>query len=248
MEIAPPILDITTEQSAAFARKGRIQLRGVLPTKTAQLVHGRVKALDWRLVLNENGQHIDLHKVQLDALGPEKVKLFKAQATARAATEFQYLYENFPVHDRLKNGHKNGLGLDPVIAAVHAAFNSAAFREQLFTLTGERTDFCDMQATRYRSGHFLTSHDDGVEGKNRRLAYVLNLSKRWRAEWGGQLVFEDAFGQTGRQNGGQDEESLLPLFNALSLFRVPQPHHVSRVLPKAKSSRLSLTGWFRQNG
>ncbi len=235
-----PILTVTAEQSAAFARKGRIQLRGVLPTKTAQLVYGSVKALDWRLVLNENGQHIDLHKVQLDALGPEKVKLFKAQATARAATEFQYLYENFPVYDRLKNRTKNDLGFDPVIAAVHAAFSSAAFREQLFTLTGEQVDFCDMQATRYRSGHFLTSHDDGVDGKNRRLAYVLNLSKRWRADWGGQLVFEDAL--------GRDEESLLPLFNALSLFRVPQPHHVSRVLPKAKSSRLSLTGWFRQGG
>jgi Rps23 Pro-64 3,4-dihydroxylase Tpa1-like proline 4-hydroxylase len=31
-----------------------------------------------------------------------------------------------------------------------------------------------------------------VAGKNRVAAYVLNLTPRWRVEWGGLLMFHDA--------------------------------------------------------
>ena len=41
-------------------------------------------------------------------------------------------------------------------------------------------------------------------------------------------------------------DTFVPLWNSLSLFRVPQPHVVSLVAPWAGSPRYSITGWFRR--
>lgn len=126
--------------------------------------------------------------------------------------------------------------IDDFLAAF-ALMNTAPVRDLLRTVTGRATDFCDMQATRYRSGHFLTTHDDNAgPKKNRKLAYVLGLTEGWSAVWGGQLQFlED----------GRVVDAFAPRFNTLSVFAVPFPHHVSQVASFAPKPRYSLTGWFR---
>lgn len=101
----------------------------------------------------------------------------------------------------------------------------------------ESITYADMQATRYSKGHFLTEHDDNVQGKNRIAAYVLNLTPKWRNDWGGALVFPNK-----NIPGGQ---LFYPKFNALNIFSVPQKHSVSYVTPFAGEHRYSITGWFR---
>ena len=93
------------------------------------------------------------------------------------------------------------------------------------------------QATRFDPGHFLTCHDDSVEGKNRLFAYVLNLSQVWRPDWGGSLQFFNSEGNV--------EEAYTPAFNTLNMFRVPADHSVGIVAPFAGASRYSITGWLR---
>lgn len=100
--------------------------------------------------------------------------------------------------------------------------------------------FADAQATRYRPGHVLTGHDDAAEGKNRLYAYVLNLTREWRADWGGVLAFEGTDGHV--------EEGFAPAFNALNLFAVPMRHAVTQVASFAPRDRLSITGWLRSDG
>lgn len=221
---------------AEFGVDSRIQIRNFLLGDAAAKLREALLALEWRLVLNENGKHIDIHPQQVKQIGAAKMRLIKEAAQARAVHEFQYLYENFPVYDCLKSG----TAVDPLIKSVYGALNAPEFRQCLSALTGKPIDYCDIQATRYRAGHFLTTHDDGIEGKNRQLAFVLNLSQRWRTSWGGQLEFLDGAGEV--------EQTLSPVFNTLSLFAVPQPHRVTRVASSAKSSRLALTGWFRTRG
>lgn len=216
-----------------FRDTGRLQVRNFLKNESAEALRTSLGELPWRLVLNENGKHIDIHPVQIQQLGAKKVRLIKKAAQSRARQEFQYLYENYPVFD-IANARGD---LPEIIESVFKNLNGQDFRNQLSEMTGLPVDFCDIQATRYRPGHFLTTHDDGVEGKNRQLAYVLNLSQRWREGWGGCLKFTD--------KGGHVIDRYLPVFNSLSLFRVPQDHEVTRVRPSAKSSRVSLTGWFR---
>ena len=218
-----------------FAQTGRIQIRNFLKRDHALELRESVAALDWRLVLNENGKHIDIHPLQLRQIPSDILTQIKKAARDRAKTQFQYLYENFPVFDILKTGGK----VDPVVSAVYAALNSSAFKARLTELTGLSVDYCDIQATRYRAGHFLNIHDDDVEGKNRQLAFVLNLSQSWRKSWGGTLDFVDQYGTV--------EDRFVPVFNSLSLFKVPKLHKVSSVKPSSNGPRLSLTGWFRVN-
>lgn len=218
---------------AQFAQRGRVQIRSFLDAGFAQKLSQAVAALEWRLVLNEGKKHFDIHPLQIKQLGAQKMRLIRQAAQARAGREFQYLYENYPVFDILKAGKP----IDPLILGVYKALNTPEFHQRLTELTALPVDFCDIQATRYRAGHFLTEHDDAVDGKNRQMAFVLSLSPRWKASWGGRLEFFD-------ENGGV-EDTLIPTFNALSLFRVPQPHQVTKVNIAAKTPRLSLTGWFR---
>jgi Rps23 Pro-64 3,4-dihydroxylase Tpa1-like proline 4-hydroxylase len=97
--------------------------------------------------------------------------------------------------------------------------------------------FVDAQATRYLPGHFLTTHDDAVEGKKRRAAYIFNFTPDWRSDWGGYLQLLDEAGNVRR--------GLMPSFNTLNILAVPQRHNVSLVAPFAGGIRLSISGWLR---
>ena len=68
---------------------------------------------------------------------------------------------------------------------------------------------------------------------------MINLSRDWLPDWGGLLQFLDPAER-------RVVDTFVPLWNSLSLFRVPQPHVVSLVAPWAGSPRYSITGWFRR--
>ena len=91
--------------------------------------------------------------------------------------------------------------------------------------------------SKYKGGNFLSPHSDRGNGK---LAFVLNLTKNWKPQYGGILHF---------MNNDKTEiiESFMPLFNNLMLFEVPEngiPHFVSHVVPYLRYERYSITGWF----
>ena len=90
----------------------------------------------------------------------------------------------------------------------------------------------DGHASRYAPGQFLTTHDDHIEAKSRRAAYVMNLTPRWRPDWGGLLLFYDRLGNVTR--------GYTPGFNMLNLFAVPQAHAVSWVTPLAAVPRFRV--------
>ncbi len=118
--------------------------------------------------------------------------------------------------------------------------NSPAFIDFARAVTGDdRIDLADAQASRYRPGHVLTAHNDVSPGKNRLYGYVLNFSRDWRADWGGNLVF---YGPDGNIQMGWS-----PAFNALNLFVVPTLHAVTEVASFAARDRLSIVGWLRSN-
>ena len=220
----------------AFAEKGRLQIRDFLKAEDAEAIVSRIGELEWNLVMNDRDRHIDLPVSQLETLGLDRIKAAIAQAKTRAADEFQYVYENYPVADAYASGRLKDAGL----RSAFEFMNSSEMCRFLEQVTGSQVDFCDMQATKYGPGHLLTPHDDGVEGKNRKFAYVLNLTKGWSPVWGGQLQFIEA--------DDTISDSFVPSFNTLSVFTVPKPHHVSQVASFAPYSRVSLTGWYRTRG
>jgi SM-20-related protein len=219
--------------SKRFAEGGRLQIEDFLEPPDARELAASLSNLDWRLVLNSGIRHVDLSAAQLAAMAPARQAAILEEVKKHAAHGFQYLYENYPVTDIAEAGQLD----HKLLKAAYELTNSEAVRGLLQKITGESTDFCDMQATRYSAGHFLTVHSDDAPEKNRKLAYVLSLTEGWQATWGGQLQFLAERGGVAR--------SYVPRFNALSLFRTPTPHHVSQVANFAPIGRVSLTGWFR---
>ena len=134
-------------------------------------------------------------------------------------------------------------GTDPqlVLHAVVDFLNSPQFLDFARQLTGDPAiRMVSAIGVRYRAGHFLRAHNDLANDENRAFAYVINLSRQWSPDWGGLLHFLDP-------EQRRVVDTFTPLWNSLSLFRVPQPHVVSLVAPWAGSARYSITGWFRRD-
>lgn len=219
---------------ARLASTGRVQIPDVLDDASAAMLldEARLRTPFQTVTLGGKG-HVDLPAAWLEGLTPAQRTDMGRAAQEAAAERFHYLYDNHPLWDLDEAGR-----LDGVWKAWLAFANSEAFLGPMREITGEpRIAFADAQVTRYRRGHFLTAHDDGIEGKNRYFAYVLNLSPRWKIEWGGLLMFHG--------DDGHVAEAFLPNFNSLNLLRVPALHSVSQVSLFAGDDRLAITGWLR---
>lgn len=219
----------------AFRRFGRIHIPGFLTEASAARIHQALAAetLWWRSTLG-GGQTVDVPVEQLDALPPDQHARFMQAAHAEAREGFHYMFDNLRLSDLAARGE----AMAPALAETYAMLNSAAFIDFVAAVTGDdRPNFVDAQATRYQPGHYLTLHDDKKPQAGRLYAYVLNLTPRWRVDWGGLLAFID--------DDGHVAEAYTPAWNALNLFRVPQGHAVTSVAPFAGADRLSITGWVR---
>ena len=223
-------------QAAGVLRRfGRVHLTEVLPDATARALHRSLaEETPWRRHLCAGESDVALPIEAFEARPDDWRRDVYAAVRASAAAGFSYLFDNYPVAEALEAGSRLGV----LVEQVYDALNSDVGLQWLRAVTGEpRVAYVDAQATRFLPGHFLTQHDDGVAGKDRLYAYVLNLTPEWRADWGGLLLFTDGDGHVA--------EGYTPAFNALNLMRVPQAHLVSEVASYAPVPRLSVTGWIR---
>jgi hypothetical protein len=221
--------------TAAYARFGRVQIAGALTAPCAKRAYECLcNEVPWQLHFNDADRTYDLPANQLQLL-PEANRVLLLDAIhAKAQTRFQYLFNNFPIYDAYHAGREHAL----YVMRMLEFLNSEAFLKFARAVTANRSiSLVDAQATLYRGGHFLTCHDDLVEGKARVAAYVLSFTPQWRADWGGILNFLD--------EGDDVVEGYTPRFNALNIFKVPQRHSVSYVTPFAQAGRYSISGWFR---
>jgi len=222
--------------SAVYARHGRVHIPALFPADVAARIYqAMVSETPWSRVVSGETRHFDFGPGGWAAV-PDDKRIELAHAVhQKGRAGFAYFYDSFPVADL----HEAGQHLDSYLMRVYEFLNSESFLEFARAVTGAATiAFADAQATCYRPGDFLTAHDDGIEGKRRRAAYILNFTPAWRADWGGLLQFLD--------RDGHVAEAYTPAFNALNLVRVPQPHAVSYVNPLAAAARYSITGWLRE--
>jgi Rps23 Pro-64 3,4-dihydroxylase Tpa1-like proline 4-hydroxylase len=90
----------------------------------------------------------------------------------------------------------------------------------------------------YRQGDFLATHTDQGNGV---VAFVLNLTKDWRPEYGGMLHVETSPNCYSAVN---------PEFNSLVIMEIKEGedlnHFVSEVTKSAPDNRIAISGWFTQ--
>lgn len=236
-----PTLAPQSQAALATARTrlrstGRAQLTDLLTEASADHLRREAETVDYNIVTRRSTGHVDLPAAWLASLEPSRRQALGEAVQAAATDEFQYLYDNHPIHDLAEAG-----AAAPVWADLVTFLNGEAFLGLMREVTGEpRIALADAQLTRFRKGHFLTSHDDTAEGKHRYFAYVLGLTPSWRIDWGGLLAFHGADGNVA--------EAFTPRFNTLNLLRVPQPHSVTQVALSAGADRISVTGWLRGRG
>lgn len=228
-----PALDVAA-LTDGFRRYRRVSIADFLDVDGAAALHANLRDRhDWVQVLNSGDKVFELDRQVRAGMEENRRRDLDQAVYENARLGFQYRYETIRVPDADEN---RAVMADP-IADFARFMSSDDICSFLRTVTGaDDVTFADAQATSYSSGDFLTAHDDFVPGKNRRAAYVLGLTPQWRAEWGGLLLFHDPDGRI---------DGMVPSFNRLNLFAVPQPHSVSLVTPSAAHSRYAITGWLR---
>jgi Rps23 Pro-64 3,4-dihydroxylase Tpa1-like proline 4-hydroxylase len=218
-----------------YAGGGSVSIPGFLPTQEAEALAAElVRSTDWLEIFRAGDNVYEMPEAAYVALDDARKDALRAKVEAAARHELQYRYRALRVAEDQSARAARGLLVDRFADRM----NSPPVLQFLRSVTG-RDDivFADAQATDYRGGDFLTTHDDAIEGKDRVAAYVFSLTRRWQADWGGLLMFED----------GERVSGFIPDFNALRLFSVPSTHHVSFVVPWADERRLSITGWLRSS-
>lgn len=225
-----------TALARAFAADGFVHISNFLAGDAAERLHAMLRARqDWRQVVTTESGAVELDRATRAALAPEQARALDDAVYARARTGFQYRFETIRVPDGADARAKS----DDPLAALAEWLSQGEARDFLRRVTGAGdVDFADAQGTAYSPGDFLTGHDDRIEGKDRRAAYVLGLTPVWRTEWGGLLLFHEPDGHVSR--------GLMPTFNSLNLFAVPKMHSVSEVTRAAAYRRYAVTGWLRR--
>jgi SM-20-related protein len=217
------------------SRAWRVRLRHWLPETLASSLQGTLgESLPWDWAFQQNGTPQAVPQSQIVTLARAQISNLWASIHREAAEGFQFSFRKYSIVEALRASQLDSEALHTFIRLIANAETISSVR----TLTGcNDIARVDAQATRYDAGDFLTVHTDDNDAKYvRRVAYVLNLSRVWRADWGGLLHFHDEHGRI--------IETFVPEFNTLNLFSVPQSHSVSMVTPFAGEPRLAITGWF----
>jgi SM-20-related protein len=229
-----PSLDVMS-LGERFARDGRVLIDDILLPDAADLLYQcLLNEIPWEAVFRREQQVVTLEQADLARLEPDQVEQIMAAIHRQAQRDFQFIYWKFSMVDAYRRQQLPHLLTHRLLEALA----SPEMLERVRQITGQHDiRRVDAQATLYRPGNFLTAHTDDDDGQFvRRTAYVIQLCRNWKADWGGLLHFLDA-------NGGVTQ-TFTPRFNSMALFRVPQSHAVSMVTPFALGPRLGIAGWF----
>lgn len=241
IEAAPPRLlinpDLDLEALArTYAAEKRVRIYGLLCEGAVELHEQLETRQDWLHLISTGDGVIELDRKARADMSARRWAEIEAAAHARARTGFQYRYFGLRVPNEKERG-----GAHDLLSEFSRLMQSKPMLDLLRAVTGhDGVAFTDGHATAYGPGDFLTGHDDDVAGKNRLAAYVYGLTPNWRLEWGGMLLFHGPMDRTA--------SGLVPRFNTLDLFTVPQQHSVSEVTASAPHRRYAVTGWLRGNG
>ena len=228
-----PRLDIEA-LALKFAERGRIRIDNALRPEVAEFLRTTLENdVPWYLAFRDGSGDRKLSQAEWDALDPAERKRIDAEFNELARTGFQFSYCSYMMITAYLNGQDPDLPLHRVVELLNrqdwigpmaGIIGNAAVRR------------ANCQATLYRPGDFLSVHNDFSDTEPRLAAYVINLSRGWRADLGGLLQFLD--------DDGEVIDTFVPRFNSISLFKTPALHCVSPAAAHASGSRAAITGWL----
>ena len=221
--------------AAQFAETGRLRIPNLLREADAARLHDALaRRTPWNLFIIHDGPKV-MPLAHWQALPPAERKFIDDQMAVAARDKFEARFLQCP----LTETGEPFAGLIPELDGLARFLNGEPFLSFMRVVTGSAAiALCRCPGDLLPApAIYLHRHTDEVPGKNRIVAYVLNLTPRWQPEWGGLLNFMRPDGQVG--------EAWVPSFNTLNLLRVPQSHFVGSVAGFVEAPRLAVTGWLR---
>lgn len=225
--------------AARFAETGRVQVRDVLtPQSAREILMVLAKGTEWGMAVGSgNGAPRSFRAAETRTpQGHQELRQAAHNAQEHTARgEYGFRFAHYPILTAVQEGWAPGSPHEVLLEHINAPEFMGLARD----ITGiDRLFKADGQSTLFAPDHYLGLHTDSHVAEGWEVAYVLNLAREdWHPDWGGYLLFLD--------EDGDVVEGFRPRFNALNLFRVPQPHLVSYVPPFAPMGRMAITGWLR---
>jgi SM-20-related protein len=93
----------------------------------------------------------------------------------------------------------------------------------------------EIQADLFSALHFLGLHK-GAQKHTTQIGFALTFTRNWHADWGGYLNFH--------AESGDIVQGIIPRFNCLTLFELPQNHSISLVPTSANEKLFMLRGLY----
>ena len=221
-------LNDVDKYSTIFKKNKKVQIQNILHDAFAeQLFKNAFLEKNWILSTGFNA-------IKYEKPTNKQFEKINSQQIKKIQNKFREDQFSYTFHRSMNNNQKSHF-LEYI---VRKCMSSQEFIDYLNQITDlNLTSLNTLFLSKYKSGHFLSPHSDKDNGK---LAFVLNLSKFWKPQYGGVLHFLD-------KDRKEIIESFVPSFNNLILFEVPKegiPHFVSHVAPSIKHNRYAITGWY----
>jgi hypothetical protein len=231
-----------TDLSSRFRERYRLRIPDLLePAGALMLQQHLSRDVKWStfLVADNTMYSASPGPYSVHTADVEREMLLRAHMGAQSG--FACLYdadrlfpEDAPEGTQIENAPRT-----PLLARFSEFLNSALFLDLCRRVTGvPQIARADIQATRYRPGHFMMFHTmlpySQKTGK-RLAAFEVNLTIEWRPEWGGLYEFHR------REHVA---EACVPSFNLLDIFSFHRGRWISTVAPFAEGERLAISGWL----
>ena len=221
----------------SYASSGRVSISPFIADDQAEALREHLLARDdwWRRLHQPEGKVFELSPEELANWGRPKIDAIRALIAPRAGQDgVGYAQGYLRIIDA--NGQKRWESAT-ILGEFGEFLSNDPVMDLVKTITGKAgINYADIFASRYDPGDYATIHND--RSGDRKAALTFGLTRPWRVEWGGLLLFH--------REDGQIDEGVAPGFNVLNLFRVPMEHSVSVIAPFAAEPRLAITGWFSQ--
>ena len=213
---------------AVFETKQKLKIDKFLNEQFAENLYKHAfLEKNWSLSTGINNQKYD----KKDTLQNQRINTLQIENVNNAFKKDQFSYVFYR--------SMNGINMSYFEFALREILSSESFIDILNEITNLKlSKLTTLFMSKYKSGNFLSPHSDKGNG---RLAFVINLSKFWKPQYGGSLHFMN-------KERTEITETYVPQFNNFLIFNVPEiegiSHFVGHVSPNIKFSRYAITGWF----
>ena len=228
------ILEKINKYANNFNTNGWVSIPNFLDKNIAESVYELCnKREQWSIATIKQGKPYIVDIEEFKELPAQLKHQFINEVLISASKEgdFQYMYEYIRL---LGEGAQD----EAEFKFIKNFLLEPTYKDILGKVIGSEVKDVDAKVTKYTAGYFLKEHNDVREQKDEKriAAYVLGLTKDWKADFGGLLNIMD--------DNHDVIKTIVPKFNTLTIFKVPKPHFVSQVANYCPKSRFSITGWL----